>query len=156
MDELKGDLSRRVFKRIIKGGLGEYSLDGQMIAVLVELDGVKTVGAIAEGAKIPPDVMRRVLAKLLQLKVIAAVEVSVRILDEAFLAQLNRELSLAIGPIAEVVMEDAAADLGHGLENFPANQAAELVDYISQEITREDRRNTFRQNMAAVIRQRGF
>ncbi|MBU2487820.1 MAG: hypothetical protein KKA60_00355 [Proteobacteria bacterium] len=156
MDELKGDLSRRIFKRLIKGGLGEYSLDGQMIAVLVELDGQKTVGAIAEGSKIPPDVMRRVLAKLLQLKVIESVEVSVRILDEDFLAVLNRELSLAIGPIAEVVMEDAAADLGQNLDIFPGNQAAELVDYISQEITRDDRRNTFRQNMAAEIRQRGY
>ncbi|MBW1989704.1 MAG: hypothetical protein JRI97_09165 [Deltaproteobacteria bacterium] len=156
MDALKGDLSRKVFRRLIKGGLGEYSLDAQMIAVLVELDGAKTVGEIAERAKISPDVMRRVLSKLLQLQIIEPVEKAVSTLDQGFLSLMKRELSLAIGPIAEVIMEDAAADLGHDLESFPAEQAAELVDYVSQEITREDRKIACRQNMAAEIRRRGL
>ncbi len=156
MDDLSGDFSRMVFKRVMSGGLGEYSLDGQMIGVLVELDGTKNVGTIAEKTGITLDAMRRIVAKLLQLKIIQPVKRQVKVLEADFLEALEKELALAIGPIAEVVIEDAIADLGHSLERFPAEQAAELIDYISQEIQRDDRRNTFRQNMVNRIRQKGY
>jgi len=145
-----------IFKRVMTGGLGEYSLDGQMIGVLVELDGSKNVGTIAEKTGISLEAMRRIIAKLLQLKIVLPVKRQVRVLEPDFLEALEKELALAIGPIAEVVIEDAIADLGHSLDNFPADQAAELIDYISQEIQRDDRRNTFRQNMVNRIRQKGY
>lgn len=156
MDDLSGDFSRMIFKRVMTGGLGEYSLDGQMIGVLVELDGSKNVGTIAEKTGISLEAMRRIIAKLLQLKIVLPVKRQVRVLEPDFLEALEKELALAIGPIAEVVIEDAIADLGHSLDNFPADQAAELIDYISQEIQRDDRRNTFRQNMVNRIRQKGY
>jgi hypothetical protein len=156
MDDLSGDFSRMVFKRVMTGGLGEYSLDGQMIGVLVELDGTKNVGTIAEKTGITLDAMRRIIAKLLQLKIVQPVKRQVKVLEPDFLDALEKELALAIGPIAEVVIEDAIADLGHTLDLFPADQAAELIDYISQEIQRDDRRNTFRQNMVNRIRQKGY
>ena len=156
MDDLSGDFSRMIFKRVMTGGLGEYSLDGQMIGVLVELDGSKNVGTIAEKTGISLEAMRRIIAKLLQLKIVLPVKKQVKVLEADFLEALEKELALAIGPIAEVVIEDAIADLGHSLDNFPADQAAELIDYISQEIQRDDRRNTFRQNMVNRIRQKGY
>lgn len=156
MDDLSGDFSRMVFKRVMTGGLGEYSLDGQMIGVLVELDGSKNVGTIAEKTGISLEAMRRIIAKLLQLKIVQPVKRQVKVLEPDFLEALEKELALAIGPIAEVVIEDAIADLGHSLDMFPAEQAAELIDYISQEIQRDDRRNTFRQNMVTRIKQKGY
>lgn len=156
MDELSGDFSRMVFRRLMTDGLGEYSLDGQMISILVELDGKKSIGQVAESSGMTLEAMRRVVAKLLQLKIIETVKLDVPVLDDDFLDVLDKELALAIGPIAEVVIEDAVADLGHELEDFPADQAAELIDYISQEIQREDRRNTFRQNMVSEMRKRGY
>ncbi|MBI5843980.1 MAG: hypothetical protein HZB23_04835 [Deltaproteobacteria bacterium] len=156
MDDLSGDFSRMIFKRVMTGGLGEYSLDGQMIGVLVELDGSKNVGTIAEKTGISLEAMRRIIAKLLQLKIVLPVKKQVKVIEADFLEALEKELALAIGPIAEVVIEDAIADLGHSLDNFPADQAAELIDYISQEIQRDDRRNTFRQNMVNRIRQKGY
>ncbi|MEW5737053.1 MAG: hypothetical protein AB1921_19565 [Thermodesulfobacteriota bacterium] len=145
-----------VFKRVVTSGLGEFSLDGQMIGILVELDGQKSVGMIAEKTGMTLDALRRVVAKLIQLKIIEPVTKEVAVLDEGFLDMLDKELALAIGPIAEVVIEDAVADLGYSLDRFPSDQAAELIDYISQEIQREDRRNAFRQNMVAEMRRKGY
>jgi DNA-binding transcriptional ArsR family regulator len=156
MDALSGDFSRMVFKRIITGGLGEYSLDGQMLSILVEVDGVKPIGQIAENTGLPLDAVRRVISKLLQLKIVESVQRQVDVLDSAFLDVLDRELALAIGPIAEVVIEDAIADLGQEMDSFPAEQTAELIDYISQEIQREDRKTAFRQNMLQEMKQRGY
>ncbi len=42
------DLSRRVFKRTNYKMEGEFSLDGQMLSALMELDGKKTMGGIAD------------------------------------------------------------------------------------------------------------
>ena len=69
---------------------------------------------------------------------------------------LQKELSLAIGPLAEIVIEDAAGDLGHDLFRFPSQRAAELVELIGREIKRGDKRVVFTQNMVAAIKEKGY
>ena len=41
-------------------------------------------------------------------------------LDEDFFEYLQAQLSLALGPIAEVLIEDALNDLGHQHTQFPS------------------------------------
>ncbi len=153
MDISSGDISGMVFKRVIRDDLGEFSFDGPMLSVLVELDGKKTVADMARSTGLSIGVLRQVIQKFLQLKIIDSVAAAVPKLDRGFFDYLTSELSLAIGPIAGVVIEDAVADLGHDINDFPSNQAAELVDFISQEIQKEERRTTFKKNMVNKLRE---
>ena len=156
MDVSSGDISAMVFGRVIRDDLGEFSLDGHMLMVLMELDGKKNLAAIAKKMGLNMVTMRTTILKLLQLKLIEPLEDAVSVVDEDFLDFLNNQLSLSIGPIAEVIIEDTVNDLGHSLSKFPSHLAAELVDLLSREIQREEKRSIFKKNMVDKIREKGY
>jgi len=156
MDISSGEISFMVFRRVSRDDAGEFSLDGQMLGVLMELDGRKSVSVVAKNAALSMGVMRRAVSKLLELNLIEPVEEAISRLDEDFFDYLKSQLALAIGPIAEVIIEDVVADLGHSLSQFPSYRAAELIDLISREIQREEKRNSFKQNMLNKIREKGY
>jgi hypothetical protein len=156
MDISSVEISFMVFRRVKKNDAGEFSLDGQMLSVLMELDGKKNVAAVAKAMSFNMSAMRKNVSRLLKLKLIEPVENAVSNLDRDFFDFLKDQLSLAIGPIAEFVIEDAVGDLGHALSRFPSHRAAELVDLISREIKREEKRNAFKRNMVGKIREKNY
>lgn len=151
-----GDISALVFRRVMRQDAGEVSFDPQMLATFMELDGKKNLAAVAKKTGQKMGAIREAVVKLLRLKLIEPVTGAISALDSEFIGTLRKELSLAIGPLAEIVIEDAAADLGHDLFQFPTHRAAELVELIGREIKREDRRVVFTQNMVALIKEKGY
>ncbi len=156
MDVSSGDISAMVFGRVLGDDLGEYSLDGNMLRVLMELDGKKNLAMIAKKMGLNMGTMRGTVLKLLQLKLIESLEDAVSVVDKDFLDFLNNQLSLSIGPIAEVIIEDIVIELGYNLTKFPSHRAAELVDLLSREIKREEKRRIFKTNMVDKIREKEY
>jgi len=97
--------------------------------------------------------LREVTAKLIEMKLIEEARTTVSKLGRDFFDFLNIQLSLAIGPLSAILIEDAIQDLGHSMSNFPSHRAAELVDLISREIQREDKKNIFKQKMLLRIKE---
>lgn len=155
-DMKAGDISALVFRRAVRENAGEISFDPHMLATFMELDGQKSLAAVARKTGQKMSTIREAVGKLLRLKLIEPVSSSVSVLDGDFIGSLRKELSLAIGPLAEIVIEDAASDLGHDLARFPTQRAAELVELISREIKRDDKRVVFTQKMVAMIREKGY
>lgn len=151
-----GDISTLVFKRVMRQDAGEVSFDPQMLATFMELDGKKNLAAVAKKTGQKMSSIREAVSKLLRLKLIEPVTSAISVLDREFISTLQKELSLAIGPLAEIVIEDAAGDLGHDLFRFPSQRAAELVELIGREIKRGDKRVVFTQNMVAAIKEKGY
>jgi hypothetical protein len=156
MDVSSGDISAMVFGRVLRDDLGEFSLDGHMLRLLMELDGKKNLAMIAKKMGINMGTMRTLVLKLLQLKLIEPLEDAVSMVDEDFLDFLNNQLSLSIGPIAELIIEDIVNELGYSLPKFPSHRAAELVDLLSREIQREEKRRDFKKNMVDKIREKEY
>lgn len=156
MDVSSGDISGMVFKRLSRNDTGEISLDGRMLSVLMELDGKKNLAAVSKQTGMTMNDMRSVISRLLELNLIEPIENAKPILDKDFLEHLNSELAQAIGPVAEVIIEDAASELGYELSKFPGHRAAELIDHLAGEIQKEDKKNTFKQNMLAKIKEKGY
>ena len=48
MDISSAEISFMVFRRVTRDDAGEFSLDGQMLSVLMELDGQKSVAVVAK------------------------------------------------------------------------------------------------------------
>lgn len=156
MDIMSSDISTMVFKRLIKKNVGEVSLDGQVLALLLELDGKKRVSVIAKNMGLNLSTIKAYITKLLQLNLIELAEDATPMLDKDFFEYLNAQLSLATGPIARVLIEDAVADLEHTLARFPSHRAAELVDILSKQIQRDKQRVEFKQNMIKKINEKGY
>ena len=79
-----------------------------------------------------------------------------KVVDGDFLAYLISEMSIAIGPLGEVLVEDGLEDLGFNKSNLPTQRTAELVNLLAQEIQREEKRTEFKQNMVKKIREKGY
>lgn len=144
---LAGDISPLVFQLSVKNEPGELTLDKQMLAVIGELDGKKSVGTITKNLGIDLDKMKEILAKLLTHKLIAPVNESIAILKEDFFIYLTDQLSLATGPMAEVLIDEAAASLGYNLSSFPKHRVQELIDLLTSKIFREEKKVAFKQNL---------
>ena len=149
---LAGDISKLILKRTVRADLGEVSLDSQMLQVLMELDGKKTIGQIAQSLNMSVKSLRTILTKLYQLHLCETVKDSIPALDRSFFNYLSAELSRAMGPIADVVIEDEISDMGENQARFPVHRAAELVDLLSRQILREERKVAFQQAMVKKLR----
>jgi hypothetical protein len=156
MDISSTEISFMVFRRATRDDLGEFSLDGQMLGVLMEFNGKKAVLEVAKNTGLSMGQMRQLISKLLNLKLIEPVEEAVSAVDSDFFDYLNGQLSLCIGPLAGIIIEDAVSDLGHTMLKFPVHRAAELVDLVSREIQKDGKRNIFKQNLLNKIKEKGY
>ena len=156
MNLSSGDISLLVFKPVVRDDLGNFSLDGHMLSVLMALDGKRTLGQIAQQANLNMATIREAVGKLLSLKLIEIVESAPQVLDHDFITYLISEMSIAIGPLGEVIVEDGLEDLGFSKTNFPTHRAAELINLLAQEIQRDEKRTEFKQSMVKKIREKGY
>ncbi len=155
MSTSAGGVANLVFKRVIRGDLGRLSLDGLMLSVLMCFDGKKTLLQIAEQMNMELVAIKPTVARLVKLKIIERVEGAVvegGVLDEDFISFLTSQLSVALGPLSSIVVEDALDDLG-AKNGFPVTRAAELVNYLAQEIQHEDKRIAFKQAMLKKLKE---
>lgn len=153
MSKKSEDISAIVFNRVDREDIGNFSIDNQMLSVLMALDGQKSMLVISKRLHISMDTLKEVTTKLMEMKLIAEVRTTVSKLRRDFFEFLNIQLSLAIGPLSSILIEDAIYDLGYSMNNFPSDRAAELVDLISREIQREDKKNVFKQKMLLKIKE---
>ncbi len=156
MDFTSGDISALVFKPVVKDDLGNFSLDGHMLGVLMALDGKLTLGQVAQRAGLNMANLREAASKLHKLRLIESVDRGGHTIDQDFVSFLIAELSLALGPLAEVIVEDGVEDLGYTLQNFPAQRSAELINLLAQEIQRDQKKSEFKQNMVKKIQEKGY
>ena len=152
MDILSNDISSIVFRQAVNIDSGKISLDGQMLNFLSKLDGKKNVGMISQTVDMDMSTIRSVLSRLIKLKLIEVVKENIPTLDENFLNFLKDQLSLSTGPIAQVMVEDAIRDMGHGTSTIPINRAAELIELLSRQIPDTEKRTSFIQTMLGKIK----
>jgi hypothetical protein len=124
-----------------------------MLNVLVELDGERTIASVAKKVDLDMGAMKRVIIKLAKLRLVEPERSNISTLTREFFDYLSVQLSLAIGPIANVLIEEALTSLDYSKSRFPIHRAAELVELIARNIRREEKRIVFQQNMVKKIRE---
>jgi len=151
-----GDIAGAVFRSAVKREIGKLSLDGEMLKVLLVLDGKKDLASVARTLGMKLWTARDLINKLLDLQIVERIKTADSLLDENFLDFLKAQLSLAIGPIAEVMIEDIIYELGIDPIKIPKYRAAEIVDFLSRQIPREGARIIFQQAMVNKMKEKGY
>jgi len=144
---LAGDISPLVFQLSAKNEPGELSLDKEMLAVIRELDGKKPIGTVVKNTGLDLDKVKEIIAKLLTHGIIALVNQSMPMMKEDFFVYLTDQLSMATGPMAEVLIDEAVASLDCSQSNFPRHRVQELIDLLAPKIFREEKRAVFKENL---------
>ena len=156
MDIMSGNISSMLFKQVVTGGTGDITLDSSLLNVFLQLDGKKNLGTIAQKTGLNMGEMRDAISKLLHLKIVESAAENVLMADDEFFNFLNTQLSLAIGPLAEVLIEDEIANMDHDISNFPAFRAAELVELLAMAIKREEKKSVFKLSMVNKLKEKGY
>ena len=151
-----GNISFLIYKPKVRDDLGDFSLDGQKLLVLMEMDGKATLGALAAKTGLTMGAIREVITDLLKLGLIEKVERVISPVDNDFFRNLLDALALAVGPIASVIIEDEVQDLGYNVTSFPSFLATELVDRLAGEIRREEKKAIFIKRMVGIIQAKGY
>jgi hypothetical protein len=128
----------------------------QMLAVFIELDGKAPLGVVARKAGLNMGTMREIIAKLMQNGLVEKVDKETVTLDLDFFDYLVAQLSLAIGPIAQVLIEDEIHKLGHEISQFPGHRVADLIRNLAREIRRKEKKGVFLKMMANKIREKRY
>ncbi|MEA3232833.1 MAG: hypothetical protein U9Q05_13850 [Thermodesulfobacteriota bacterium] len=134
----------------------EFALNIDMVRVLVSLDGKTSIKNIARDMKVPGEQLHGSVEKLIEMRLIEALESRSKVLDQDFFNSLSTTMARMVGPIAPILIDDAVADLGHERSIFPIQRVAELVDALSVEIQQKDKRLAFQKGMMQMLKEKGY
>ncbi len=73
--------------------------------------------------------------------------------SQEILGRIQRELTVAMGPLAPVVLKDKAAEFNEDIDDFPGEKIAELVEEVSFEIQNHRRKLQFQRAALKVLRE---
>ena len=156
MDILSGNISSIVFRQVVKDDLGDISIDSRLLRVFLAFDGKKTLERVAEETNLDMGAMREIISQLMSIELVEPANKAMLTLDKEFIGYLTSQLSRALGPIAELLIEEVVAEMGYSLKQFPSARAAELIDLLAREIQRDEKKNPFKMNMVNKIKERGY
>ncbi len=132
MAEGQKDIGTLVFKRQISGDLGKMHINAKLLPVLSQLDGKKSVQAVAKALNTDVAGLKPYLLQLYKLKLITPVTSQEGpSLPEKFFDTLEETLGNSIGPMGAVVMGDALQNMGTSRDAFPSNRGEELLENIA-------------------------
>lgn len=140
------------FRKVALKDSNEIRLNADMIRLLMAIDENKDVLQISKEIGMDISLLKQILSKLLKLKLIEPVKKSIRFLDKKFLESLRLNLSEAVGPMAQILIEDTVADMGLKMSEIPDHQAAELISNIAQEVPEENNQIEFKKTMIEIMR----
>ncbi len=132
----------------------EVQLRAEDWSVLTQLDGEKTILEIAEASQLNELFTSKIICRLYELGLIELVAIQVSdsrpiadYVDDAFVRHIETDLIKAIGPMASIVVDDCAEQMGHSRSSIPKDAVPELVERLANEIPDSNRRNKFQEAM---------
>ena len=155
MDSGWTDRSDVYYRKVIRKNNDAVSLDADMIRLLIAVDENKNLYQIAEEVDMGSLAFKTALSKLLDQGLIEPVQKDIPVLDQTFIETLRLHLSRAIGPMAEILIEDIAIEMEVDPAAIPVSQAAELIAHLSLEIPDEKNQIQFKKAMLAILNKIG-
>ena len=155
MDSGWTDRSDVYYRKVIRKNNDAVSLDADMIRLLIAVDENKNLYQIAEEVDVGSLAFKTALSKLLDQGLIEPVQKDIPVLDQTFIETLRIHLSRAIGPMAEILIEDIAIEMEVDAAAIPVSQAAELIAHLSLEIPDEENQMQFKKAMLAILNKIG-
>jgi hypothetical protein len=139
------------YRKVIRADNDEVSLDADMIRLLIAIDENKSLYQIADEVDMDNTTFKQALSKLLEQGLIEPVQKDIPVLDESFLESLRINLSRAIGPMAEILIAEAAEEMELDPAIIPVNRAAELITHLSLEVPDEENQMQFKKSMITIL-----
>lgn len=145
-----------VYRLSSKAPPGEVNLKPEAWRVLTQVNGARSLAEIAQAIGMAPEAVNVIAGNLYQAGVLEVASGNVAptrtTVGGAFFEQIGRELARAIGPLAQIILDEEMDKLGETRTEFPVDRIPDLVERVSEAIDDDTKRITFQQVMLEAIR----
>ncbi len=135
---------------------GEVNLKPESWRILAHVNGERTISDIAKALGMDEPTAAQLALSLFQsgvLEIAQGTSAPVRAtVDGAFFDEVTHQLAAAMGPLAEIVIDEEIENLSESRKQFPRERIPDLVERVSQAIPDESKRIKFQQVMLEAIR----
>ena len=152
MDIISPEQPKIFFRKITPADSNEIRLNADMIRLLMVIDENKDLLQISNEAGMDISMLNQLLSKLLKLKLIESVEKKTQFLSKKFIEDMKTNLSQAVGPMAQIIIEDTLAEMELKMSEIPGHQAAELISNIARVVPEENNQIEFKKTMIKVMK----
>jgi general secretion pathway protein A len=131
-----------------------FTLTREELQVVIKVDGLRDVQAIAESLRTSCASTMNVVRRLHQAGIVKVVSTGCTpdTVPPGFFDIMMSVLTDAVGPMARIIMKDQLKTFGDDLTTFPKSQIVRLVGAVSREILHDRLRTEFEARMFEVIR----
>lgn len=145
------DFPRLYFRKVIRDDIGRVSMDADMMRLLMVVDENKNVTQIAKESGMKLANLETALSNLIKAGLLERVERVVEYLNDNFLLELKENLTIAIGPMADLIIEDILDEMDLPESEVPKYLGAELIHNLASQIPRKEKRLQFQEVMMAKL-----
>jgi DNA-binding MarR family transcriptional regulator len=129
--------------RALKQEAGEISLSPSEWGTLLLVNGRRRVREIAAQTRLSEFETTKILGKLLSMGLLELKAVptppEAEVVTPEMLDELRKELTLLIGPMARMILERVAEEMGETLDDLPLYRLSEFLDALSIQIPKPQR-----------------
>ena len=143
------------FKKTTVPSNNEVTFDPDMFKLLMAIDERKTIRQIAAEVQLSASAFKTSFQKLMKYKLIEPADEIKDYIEPAALEQIRKILVRLTGPLGEMLIEEAAAQLNLDPSRIPKASMADLIYTIANEIPSEKQRNEFGKLMIEEMKQMG-
>lgn len=144
------------FKQSEHAASREFAFDTDMLKLFMAIDGQKTVREVSLEVDMSPPLFKHTFVKLLKLGLIEQLGNEEKCVGPSFVDTMRATLIQLIGPLGEVLVIDAAKDLGWKTNGIPLSGLAEFVAAVAREIPSDKQCNEFKKRMLKEMQALGL
>jgi DNA-binding transcriptional regulator YhcF (GntR family) len=121
--------------------------DSDMLTILMAIDENKSIVEIAKETKMNPAVFKEGFLRLYKLKFIEEVKETQVFVDSSFVQSLREVLVGLVGPLGEVLLDEAAEMMDLQISKVPKSRIADLVYEVAKGIPGNKQQEEFKKIM---------
>jgi hypothetical protein len=151
MDKSLQELLEMTFKQSENVNLSDLSLDIKMLNIVLAMDGSRDLKTVARDSGYDPETLAADVQKLMRMGALEVNQVLAGFVEKETLDILSQNLSQAVGPLADILIEDTISDMGYSLYSLPKHKLKQLIDQLAMEIQDTETSESFKNSMAHLI-----
>jgi hypothetical protein len=144
------------FKKSDRASSQEFAFDSDMLKLFMAIDGQRTVREVSQEVKLGQSKFKDTFVKLLKLGLIEQAGNEEVCVQESFIDNMRATLIQLVGPLGEVLIFDAAEDMGWETKRIPVSGLANFVAAVAKEIPGSKQSNEFKKRMIKEMQTLGL
>jgi hypothetical protein len=141
--------------KIVKNqDIAQHQIDIKLKNVYWAIDGIRTLGEIATEGMYEPTALIDLVKQLMDMGLVMVGHDMKKFADSGFFDFLSDLLKKELGPMGEVVLEDAVGTLGFGKNNFPESSIPKLINLLAADMGDTSKADSFKAAVGAELQKR--